>query len=106
VDVTPPALHERIQAGEKPALLDVRTSREFARGRVPGAVRRPFWRVLFGLTRLPFKQDEPVIVYCLYGPRAWMAGTALRWRGYRNIRYLAGHMARWRRERLPQETDS
>ena len=101
--MTPSDLLQRIDSGRAPALLDVRTGGEFARGRVPGAVHRPFWRVLLGFVKLPFARDEPLVVYCLHGPRAYMAGAALRWRGFRHITYLDGHMTRWRRERLREE---
>ena len=37
-----------------------------------------------------------VVVYCGHGPRAWMAGAVLRWHGFTNVSYLAGHFSHWR----------
>lgn len=89
-------LAERIDQGVAPTILDVRSRWEFSRGRVPGARHVPFWW-LHRLLPLSLPREETLIVYCTYGPRAWMAGTVLRWAGFRKIRYLTGHMAGWRR---------
>jgi rhodanese-related sulfurtransferase len=66
-------------------------------------VNRPYWALFFGLARVPFNSNEPVVVYCQHGPRAYIAGEALRRRGYTQVIYLTGHMARWRREQLREE---
>ena len=95
-------LAERIDLGTAPAILDVRSRWEFSRGRVPGARHIPFWR-LHRLLPLALPREEPLIVYCAYGPRAWMAAPVLRWAGFRKIQYLAGHMASWRRAGYPEE---
>ena len=96
------ALLDRIDRGDSPAVLDVRSAGEFAAGHVPGAVNLPFTSVLTGLNP-PEKRSRPIVVYCGHGPRAWLAGAALRWRGYREISYLEGHMAAWRQAGLPEE---
>jgi rhodanese-related sulfurtransferase len=77
-------------------IVDTRSSLEFRRGHVPGAVHLPFWAAAF----LPLESasaSTPVVVYCGHGPRAWMARVLLRWRGIRNVSLLDGHMAGWRR---------
>jgi rhodanese-related sulfurtransferase len=52
---------------------------------------------------VPGSADDPLVVYCGYGPRAWMAGAVLRRRGFRHVMYLAGHMHGWRRAGLAEE---
>ena len=105
--MTAQELHARIAAGDAPAILDVRSRREYRQGHVPGAVSIPFWIIQFLgplLTRrLPSKPDQPLVVYCGHGPRAWMAGASLRLRGFRDIRYLDGHWKMWTREGWPIE---
>jgi rhodanese-related sulfurtransferase len=93
-----------ISAGTAPAVLDVRSTAEFTRGHVPGALHIPFWKLLNRPTRIPIPLDEPLVVYCGHGPRAWIAGAALRRRGFRRVEYLEGHMSQWRRAGLPEET--
>jgi rhodanese-related sulfurtransferase len=81
----------------------VRSRAEYAAAHVPGALHLPFWQVKSGAPSLALKVDQPVVVYCGHGPRAYLAGAALRRLGFLSITYLAGHMARWTREGLPTE---
>ena len=100
--ISPAALLDKIDRGRAPAVLDVRSPDEFAAGHVPGAVNVPFTGVLTGSdVRVP--KSQALVVYCGHGPRARLAGTALRWRGYARIIYLRGHMAAWRRAGLREE---
>jgi rhodanese-related sulfurtransferase len=100
-------LQQRIGAGAAPAILDVRSRREYRLGHVPGAVSIPFWVIQFLgpllARRLPAKPDQTLVVYCGHGPRAWMAAASLRLRGFRDIQYLDGHWSKWAREGRPVE---
>jgi len=100
---SPAGLLARIDAGQAPAIVDVRTRREFERGHVPGAVRVPFWAVKAHISEVPASPQDPVVVYCQHGPRAWMAGAALRRLGFRRIEYLRGDMHGWRKAGLREE---
>jgi hydroxyacylglutathione hydrolase len=90
-----------IERGGAPVILDVRSRQEYDRGHVPGALHVPFW--LPRTAPLDLKPGTPLVVYCQHGPRAYLAGTRLRRRGFRHITYLAGHMTRWTREGLPEK---
>ena len=100
--ISPVALLDQIGRGVAPAVLDVRSRIEFTAGHVPKAVNVPFTNVLSGAD-VPALKSETVVLYCGHGPRAWLAGAALRWRGYARIIYLRGHMAAWRRAGLREE---
>ena len=95
-------LEAEIVAGTAPLVLDVRTRWEFRRGHIPGARHFPFWRALLA-SSLPCPPETPIVLYCGHGPRAWMAGMALRVRGATAVRYLRGHMAGWRRARPAEQ---
>jgi rhodanese-related sulfurtransferase len=97
-------LRQRIDAGTAPTVLDVRSRWEFARGHLPGAAHIPFWRLFGGVPPLP-GGDEPIVVYCGHGPRAWIAWGLLRARGVAAV-CLDGHMAGWRRSGGPEERSS
>ena len=101
--IPPDDLLAQIDAGKAPVILDVRSKAEFDAGHVPGAVHVPFWQVAKSKEVLPSDTNEPLVVYCGHGPRAYMAGAALRRLGFSRISYLAGHMTRWRRERRREE---
>lgn len=98
------ALLTRIESGAAPVILDVRSRGEFARGHVPGARHIPFWRMSGRIGELSIPRDSELVVYCGHGPRAVIAGRALRRRGFTRITYLEGHFTRWRGAGFREET--
>jgi rhodanese-related sulfurtransferase len=89
-----------IDRGEAPQVLDVRSESEYAAGHVPGAINIPFNQVPFRLPEVPGSADETLVLYCGHGPRAYIAGSALRQGGRLRLVYLTGHFAVWEREGL------
>ena len=99
----PVTLLNLITSGSAPPILDVRSTAEFRRGHVPGAVHIPFQSVAWRLNEVPGAAGDTVIVYCGHGPRAYLAAVALRrWAG-RRVLYLQGHWSKWRQAGLPIE---
>jgi rhodanese-related sulfurtransferase len=76
---------------------------EFASGHVPGAINIPFESVSSRAQELPGSRQSLLVVYCGHGPRAWLAGAALRKKGFTNVSYLAGHFGGWRAAGLREE---
>jgi rhodanese-related sulfurtransferase len=105
MNVSPEALMAQIAAGTPPAIVDVRSRQEFAQGHIPGAIHVPFWQVAAGSPTLDPLRERPIVVYCGHGPRAYIAGSALRRRGFRHVAYLTGHMKKWRSMNLRLEVD-
>jgi len=101
--ITGAALIAQIDAGAAPAIVDVRSRREFTRGHVPGAMHIPFWLMPARIAQIPASRAQRVVLYCGHGPRAFMAGAVLRASGFRRVLYLEGHMRRWRQARLREE---
>ena len=101
--IEPGTLMEQIAAGMAPVVVDVRSAAEYRSGHVPGAIHLPFWQVGRRWQQLTSMRALPVVVYCGHGPRAYIAGAALKRRGFSNIMYLAGHMKKWRELKLPLE---
>lgn len=100
--MTPETLRARVAEGRAPAIVDVRSAAEYRRGHIPGAVHLPFWAALWRAGRLQLPRDAPIVVYCGHGPRAHLARTLLRLRGFPGVTLLRGHMTRWRREGHPE----
>jgi outer membrane protein assembly factor BamB/rhodanese-related sulfurtransferase len=94
-------LNDQINAKTAPLILDVRSKREFNQGHVPGARHIPFWRMSAQADTLSAFRERQVVVYCGHGPRAYIAGAALRRRGFKQVAYLIGHMKKWKSMRLP-----
>ena len=96
-------LAELIEAGQAPLVLDTRSSWEYNRGHVPGAMHFPFWSSLFRADDLDHPREATVVVYCEHGPRASLARFALKRRGFQRVLYLQGHMSGWKKAGLPIE---
>lgn len=94
-------LAEQIEAGTAPTIVDVRTGGEYERDHVPDAIHIPFWSLWSRSNEIPTSHDEPVVLYCEHGPRAWLAEAMLRSAGFETIALLEGHMSAWRRDELP-----
>jgi len=103
VQVDAHVLLGQIDSNTAPAILDVRSAKEFSEGHVPGALNIPFESVAARAHELPGPRQSPMIVYCGHGPRAWMAGAALRRNGFTNVSYLEGHFSKWRSAGLREE---
>ena len=97
------ALLKRIASGDAPAIVDVRSEREFVDGHVPGAVNVPFFRVSKHLDTIPGDRGAELVVYCGHGPRAMIAARSLRKHGFTHITYLDGHFSKWRSAGLREE---
>jgi hydroxyacylglutathione hydrolase len=102
-EVSPAELASQIADGHAPYVLDVRSTREYRHGHVPGAAHVPFWLLPLRLHRVAARREDPVVIYCGHGPRAKIARMVLERRGYRDVRLLSGHMSAWRRAEFPTE---
>ncbi|MCH9696999.1 MAG: rhodanese-like domain-containing protein [Gammaproteobacteria bacterium] len=95
-------LAAQIESHSAPLILDTRSRYEYDKGHVPGAVFFPFWKSFFADKQILQRcQQGPVIVYCQHGPRATLAGFALRQSGCQAVIELSGHMSGWERQNLP-----
>ena len=92
-------LAERLNAGNAPQIVDVRTGFEFRMGYIPGAINAPAWKIILNLVKLPSDRNAELVVICEHGPRAEIARKLLGIRGYRNVTLLEGHMYGWRRDK-------
>ena len=101
--MSPHELLSRINADRPVCILDVRSTLEFRAGHVPGAIHVPFWRVGRWRHKLAPHRNDTVVIYCGHGPRAYVAGAALKRSGFTDVEYLEGHMKKWRDLRLPLE---
>ena len=78
---------------EKSFLLDVRTKKEFAADRIPGAVNVPLDDLRGRLGELP--HDRPIRVYCQAGQRGYIATLMLQQDGFDAVN-LAGGLRTYR----------
>lgn len=96
-------LLERLQSGEAPVLVDVRTPGEYRDGHVPGAINIPLQELHQRMDELrPYRNTE-LVLYCETGVRAGYADRMLQQQGFTELRALEGHMSAWRGADLPAE---
>jgi phage shock protein E len=96
-------LAQRVEAGDAPVVLDVRTPAEFDQGHVPGAINIPYDQLASRLDELPAGSGDEVVVHCERGGRAAKAERVLNDAGYTDVRDLEGHFQAWQAAGLPVE---
>lgn len=101
--ITARELLERIEAGDAPIVLDVRTPQEYRAGHVPGAYHLEDRQVPYRIEELRQLTDRELVVYCEVGPRARWVESYLRQEGFSNVRHLLGDFSGWRRSGKPIE---
>lgn len=97
-------LQSRIAANNPPVILDVRSSKEFNKGHIPGAIHIPVKQLADKLSQLADNQLDEVVVYCFSGPRANTAEEILRAAGFSRVIELEGHFEAWKDAELPIST--
>ena len=96
LEVTPQEVRQRIEAGEKLALIDVREPGEFQLARIGGAELIPMRTVPAELSRLDAQAEEtPLIVFCHHGVRSLNVVNWLRGQGVEACQSMAGGIDRW-----------
>lgn len=86
-------LAERLAAGDKPVLLDVREPWEFELCHIEGSQPMPMGSVPARAGELD-AQAETVVI-CHHGGRSAQVGMFLERQGFRNVVNLAGGVAAW-----------
>lgn len=93
-NITTAELARRMENGDKPAILDVRTAQEFTGdGHIPGAMHIPLDRLPSELARLD--KSKEYIAVCRSGGRSAQAQQFLRQAGFTQVLNLQGGMMRW-----------
>jgi rhodanese-related sulfurtransferase len=100
--ITAPELKQRLDAGDKLYLLDVRSSEEYAYdGRIAGSRLLPLPMLSLRLSELP--KDMPIVCVCRSGNRSGVAAEQLARQGFSDVINLAGGMLGWARAGLPMQ---
>jgi phage shock protein E len=103
-DVSQEKLQERMKQKSDICILDVRSSREYNSGYVPGAINIGHTEISEHLDELVPYKNKDVVVYCEKGVRARIAQNALIKAGFTSVYHLTGDMGAWRQAGLPTDT--
>jgi rhodanese-related sulfurtransferase len=86
-------LKARLDAGEKPLMIDVREPEEVAYGMIPGAVHLPMGQIPQRLGEIP--REGEVIFICRSGSRSGQVCDYLNMLGYEKPVNMVGGMLAW-----------
>jgi rhodanese-related sulfurtransferase len=93
--ITSVELKAKLDAGEKPVLLDVRETWEYETCHIEGSINISMSNVQQMLDEL--KPDDETIVICHHGMRSFQVASYLEGNGYGNIANLEGGVDAWAR---------
>lgn len=99
VNITAAELHKRLQAGEKPLIIDVREPDEYAAGHIAGAQLMPLGSVDKSIKPVGKKQE--VVLVCRSGNRSAQAYQILAAMGYSSLKNMEGGMIAWEKNGAP-----
>jgi len=92
---------EKLDNGDKFALVDVREESEFAKDHLPGALHLGKGIIERDIeTRVP-DLNTPTILYCGGGFRSALAADNLQKMGYKNVLSMDGGIRGWREKNYP-----
>ena len=74
---------------EGAVLVDVRTSREYREGHIPGSKNVPLQQ-LDKISSVADNKNTPLFVYCYSGSRSRQAASMLQHIGYSNVQNIGG----------------
>lgn len=86
---------------EKAVTVDLRETKEFTDGKLPGAVHIPLSQLKARVGELEKFKERPLILYCARGQRSRSAGSVLGRAGFTKLFNLAGGHKAWKDAGLP-----
>lgn len=96
LEITPAELKQRLDAGEKLRLIDVRELSEFQQARIESAELIPMRTVPAQLQKIEgYSDDGDLVVFCHHGVRSLQVADWLRQNGVLNAQSMAGGIDRW-----------
>lgn len=89
-------LKARLDAGERPAILDVREPWELAIAQLPGVIHIPMDELARRVPELDAARET--VVMCRSGGRSMQAALFLESRGFQRVANLEGGILAWSRD--------
>jgi adenylyltransferase/sulfurtransferase len=94
-EVAPEQLHQEMQQGRIPVLVDVREPPEWEIGHLAGARLLPLG--VLGRRMGELNRHDPIVTYCHHGVRSLHAAELLLAAGFTDVRSLRGGLDAWAR---------
>jgi rhodanese-related sulfurtransferase len=94
---------QKLKETENAVLLDLRTPKEFATGRIKGAKNLDFFGKGFYEQLLKYPKDTPLFIYCESGGRSGQTFERLKKEGYIFVYEMQEGMSGWREKNKAME---
>lgn len=91
--ITPRELRSELTSDKPPFVLDVRSPKEHAAGKIDSAMNIPVDTLRDHLGDIP--KNRPIVVHCAVGYRGYVAERILKQHGFDGIRNLTGGFRAW-----------
>lgn len=95
-EIEPSLLRQRLQAGERLQMIDVREDEEVAAGMIEGAKHIPLGQIPDRITEI--ENTGEIIFICRSGYRSERACEYLQQHGYNGCTNMVGGMLQWNQE--------
>jgi rhodanese-related sulfurtransferase len=102
-EMTVQEVHDYLEQGNDPVLLDVRGLDEWERGHLKGAVHIPRGELENRAQSVMADKSREIIVICAGGVRSLLAGETLKALGYEKVISMDGGYGDWEDAHLPAE---
>lgn len=100
--ITVQELCRRLDRGENPHILDVRSADEIARARIPGAQEIHVTMLIDRMIEVP--KDRTAYIFCGSGMRSMVAASLLKRNGWEDLTVVLGGLAGWKSAACPLGT--
>jgi sulfur-carrier protein adenylyltransferase/sulfurtransferase len=105
-EIQPQEARERLDEGNRPILIDVRTDRERRTSYIPGSVHLPMADVEERLHEVAPDPSRPIVTYCATGARSLRILPTLAALGHPDAVSMAGGIVAWQALGYPVESPS
>jgi rhodanese-related sulfurtransferase/glyoxylase-like metal-dependent hydrolase (beta-lactamase superfamily II) len=102
--ITAVALSEQLATAAAPAIVDVRSEKEWTAGHIPGSVNIPLPHLREREQEIA--RDRPVVVHCEGGYRSAIAASLLAFRGRSDVLDMVGGFNAWAASKLPVQVET
>jgi cysteine synthase/rhodanese-related sulfurtransferase len=94
-------LHDELKDGDRPLIVDVRTTEMFTDVYIEGSINIPMDDLQDRLSELPEDRETNIVMVCGIGKFSKNTVLLLKSMGYRNVRSAKGGINEWVRKKLP-----
>jgi rhodanese-related sulfurtransferase len=95
VEIDCRTVKQRLDAGEKFLLLDVREADEYATAKIAAATLIPMSEITNRKPELEPHRDAPIVVHCHHGGRSLRVVQWLRQNGFPHAQNMTGGIHQW-----------